>query len=211
MITTRCGLDCENCKWKEECGCGGCIQTGGNPFHGECRLAKCCQEKGHVHCGECGEFPCELLISFSNDEENGDNPPFARIEVCRRQKEIQNSRYPWLCEYCGDKPAAEHDFKVEWQWRRYMVDGKMYAAVCKNDEDRDYLLTVKLPPDLGEALRARYQDIIPGYYMNKIHWNSVRLDGVVPDDLVKDMIDKSYELIIKGLSKKRQREISELR
>ena len=211
MITTRCGLDCENCKWKEDFGCGGCIKTGGNPFHGECRLAKCCQEKGHVHCGECGEFPCELLISFTNDEENGDNPPGARVEVCRKLKEVQNSRYPWLSEYCADKPGAESECKGEWQWKRFMVDGKMYAAVCKDKEGRDYLLTVKLPPDLGEGLRARYHDIIPGYYCNKIHWNSVRLDGEVPDDLVKDIIDKSYELIIKGLSKKRQKEISELR
>lgn len=120
-------------------------------------------------------------------------------------------RYPWLTKYCEDKPGAGHDFKVEWQWLRFMVDGKMYAAVCKDDNGRDYLLTVKLPPDLGEGLRARYPDIIPGYYMNKTHWNSVKLDGEVPDDLVKDMVDTSYELIIKGLSKKRQREIAELR
>lgn len=53
-------------------------------------------------------------------------------------------------------------------------------------------------------MRQQYADIIPGYYMNKVHWNSVNADGEVPDDLLKDMLDKSYQLVLSGFSKKKQ-------
>ncbi|MBQ2955973.1 MAG: hypothetical protein IJE08_05880 [Clostridia bacterium] len=83
VIDTRCGLSCAECTYRESCGCGGCIATNGHPFHGECPVAQCCQEKGWVHCGQCDAFPCELLTQYSCDPEHGDNPPGARIEVCR--------------------------------------------------------------------------------------------------------------------------------
>lgn len=54
-----------------------------------------------------------------------------------------------------------------------------------------------------------YEDIIPGYYMNKIHWNSIKPDGAVPDELLKDLLDKSYQLVLSGFSKKKQKEILE--
>lgn len=57
--------------------------------------------------------------------------------------------------------------------------------------------------------RRQYEDIIPGYYMNKMHWNSIKADGEVPDDLLKDLLDKSYQLVLGGFSKKKQREITE--
>lgn len=56
-------------------------------------------------------------------------------------------------------------------------------------------------------MRKQYEDIVPGYYMNKVHWNSVNPDGEVPDDLLKDLLDKSYQLVLGGLSKKKQQEI----
>ena len=84
----------------------------------------------------------------------------------------------------------------------------MFAAVCREWEDnKPYYITLKLEPDEGCFLRTQYEDIIPGYYMNKEHWNSVKPDGKVPDDLLKDLLDKSYELVLSGFSKKRQREI----
>ena len=57
MIDSRCGLHCTTCTYKEPCGCGGCIETNGHPFHGACPVAQCCQEKGFYHCGECPELP----------------------------------------------------------------------------------------------------------------------------------------------------------
>ena len=87
MIDTRCGLRCEGCTFKEPYNCGGCIETNGRPFHGECPVAKCCQEKGCLHCGECSEFPCELLTQYSCDPVHGDTPKGARIEQCRRWRD----------------------------------------------------------------------------------------------------------------------------
>ena len=82
MIGSRCGLQCDGCYYKDTYNCGGCIETEGHPFHGECPVAKCCQDKGLVHCGQCPDIPCELLSQYSNDPEHGDNPPGARIKVC---------------------------------------------------------------------------------------------------------------------------------
>ena len=55
---------------------------------------------------------------------------------------------------------------------------------------------------MGKCLQ-QYEDIIPGYYMNKTHWNSIKSDGEVPDDLLKDLLDKSYQLVLLGFSKKK--------
>ena len=84
----------------------------------------------------------------------------------------------------------------------------MFAAVClKWESNIPYYITLKLEPAEGEFLRKQYEDIIPGYYMNKEHWNSVKPDGKIPDDLLKDLLDKSYELVLSGFSKKQQREL----
>ena len=56
-------------------------------------------------------------------------------------------------------------------------------------------------------MKYPYDDIVPGFYMNKVHRNSIKPDGKVPDDLLKELVDKSYNLILKGFSKKRQQEI----
>jgi predicted DNA-binding protein (MmcQ/YjbR family) len=85
----------------------------------------------------------------------------------------------------------------------------MFAAVCRGEHDQPYYITLKLEPLEGDFLRQQYDDIIPGYYMNKVHWNSVKADGEVPDDLLKDMLDKSYKLVLGGFSKKKQKEILE--
>ena len=84
MIDSRCGLHCTGCEYKDSCNCGGCIETNGHPFHGECPVAVCCQNKGIVHCGECGDIPCELLTQYSCEPEHGDTPQGARIEQCKK-------------------------------------------------------------------------------------------------------------------------------
>lgn len=99
------------------------------------------------------------------------------------------------------------DLQPDWNWIRYKIGDKMFAAICLDDKNEPYYITLKLEPMEGEFWRAQYEDIIPGYYSDKRHWNSVKPDGAVPDDLLKDLLDKSYQLVLKGFSKKRQREI----
>ena len=81
MIESRCGIVCSECGYKESTGCKGCVNID-KPFWGEtCPVKSCCEGKELLHCGECETFPCELLISFAYDEEQGDNG--MRIEQCR--------------------------------------------------------------------------------------------------------------------------------
>jgi predicted DNA-binding protein (MmcQ/YjbR family) len=61
---------------------------------------------------------------------------------------------------------------------------------------------LKCDPDRAIELREQYEDITPGYHMNKKHWNSVRIDGAVPSKLIRELIDHSYQLVVKSLSAK---------
>lgn len=118
-------------------------------------------------------------------------------------------KYEWIDEFLLNKKGVTRDLKKEWNWIRYQIGGKMFAAICLDDCNEPYYITLKLEPVEGEFLRNQYSDIIPGYYMNKIHWNSVKADGNVPDDLLKDMLDKSYGLVLSEFSKKKQKELLE--
>lgn len=115
-------------------------------------------------------------------------------------------KYEWLDDYCVSKQGAEKDYKAEWDAVRFMIRGKMFAMKCGDKEGRP-IITIKLEPLLGEFLRNQYPDIVPGYYMNKQHWNSLYLEGNVPDDVVRDMLDKSYNIILQSFSKKMQQEM----
>ncbi len=116
-------------------------------------------------------------------------------------------RYHWIDEHLKSMKGVTSDFKEEWNWTRYLLGDKMFAAVCRDDQGREQLITLKLEPAEGEFLRQQYEDIIPGYYMNKVHWNSVKTDGNVPDDLLRDLLEKSYYLVLRGLPKKKQKEL----
>ena len=115
-------------------------------------------------------------------------------------------KYEWLDEYCVNKSGVEKDFKIEWNATRYLIRGKMFV-MQGGDKEGKSIITIKCDPSFGRFLRDEYEHIIAGYYMNKEHWNSVYIDGKVPDEVVKQMIDMSYELILKSLSKKVQKEI----
>lgn len=118
-------------------------------------------------------------------------------------------KYAWIDAYLLEKVGVTKDLQKEWNWIRYQIGDKMFAAVCLDEHDKEVYITLKLEPSEGDFLRQQYEDIIPGYYMNKVHWNSVKVDGEVPDDLLKDLLDKSYWLVFRGLSRKKQNEILE--
>lgn len=116
-------------------------------------------------------------------------------------------KYEWIDEHLLKKTGVIKDHQPEWNWIRYHIGGKMFAAICLDDNDKPYYITLKLEPLEGEFWRKQYEDIIPGYYMNKVHWNSVKADGKVPDDILKELLDKAYKIVLGSLSKKKQREI----
>jgi len=115
--------------------------------------------------------------------------------------------YPWLDEYLLSKPGAEKDYKPEWDAVRYMLRGKMFCMMAGDKEGKP-IASFKLEPEYGAFLREQYKgDIIPGYYMNKEHWNSLYVKSHVPEEIVRDMADRSHRLILASLSKKAQKEI----
>ncbi|PKM78160.1 MAG: DNA-binding protein [Firmicutes bacterium HGW-Firmicutes-15] len=116
-------------------------------------------------------------------------------------------KYEWLDEYCLSKNGAIKDFKMEWDATRYLIAGKMFAMEG-GDKYKKAIITVKCEPFFGELLRQQYEHIIPGYYMNKEHWNSVYLEGDVPDNVLREMIEMSYQLVFNSLSKKVQKEFT---
>ena len=126
------------------------------------------------------------------------------VNKLRRQ---QKMKYEWIDEYLLGKPGVTRDLQPEWNWIRYQIGGKMFAAICRDDDNKPVYITLKLEPLEGEFWRKQYEDIIPGYYMNKVHWNSVKADGNVPDDILKDLLNKAYGIVLGSFSKKKQKEI----
>ena len=119
------------------------------------------------------------------------------------------SRYEWLDEYCLSLRGVTKDYHIDFQADRYLVGGKMFLMRCVEKAGKP-IITLKLEPAHGDLLRQQYEHIIPGYYMNKVHWNSLYLEGDVPDDVVRAMVKESYQIILHALSKKLQKEICEL-
>jgi predicted DNA-binding protein (MmcQ/YjbR family) len=117
-------------------------------------------------------------------------------------------RYDWMDEYLLKKRGVTKDLQAEWNWIRYKIGDRMFAAILLDDaDDKPVYINLKLDPEEGAFLREQYADIIPGYYSDKRCWNSVMPDGEVPDALLRGLLDKSYALVLKGFPKKRQREI----
>lgn len=116
-------------------------------------------------------------------------------------------RYDWMDAYLLAKRAVTRDLQAEWNWIRYKIGDRMFAAILLDDDNRPVYINLKLDPAEGEFLRAQYKDVIPGYYSDKRCWNSVMPDGEVPDELLRGLLDKSYQLVLQGFPKKKQREI----
>ncbi|HKP93678.1 MAG TPA: MmcQ/YjbR family DNA-binding protein [Chthoniobacterales bacterium] len=102
--------------------------------------------------------------------------------------------------YCLAKDGATEGTPFGPEDIVFKVGGKMFALLAL--EEVPPRVNLKCDPDRALELRDRYEQVEPGYHMNKKHWNTVVLDGVIPDNEVKTMIDHSYELVAKRLPKK---------
>lgn len=110
-------------------------------------------------------------------------------------------------EYIVSKPDAELTYPFGEDVAVYKVKNKMFALVSHHQQRP----SVNLKTDPADAIELRdiFSDVIPGYHMNKQHWNTVFLDGDVPVGEIERQVDCSYALVVKGLTK-RQREALEL-
>jgi predicted DNA-binding protein (MmcQ/YjbR family) len=99
-----------------------------------------------------------------------------------------------LREYCISKKGVTESFPFGKDTLVFKVHEKIFALV---NLDGDLSINLKCDPSLAIELRERYSSVIAGYHMNKKHWNTIYLDGSVPDKEILKWIDHSYSLVIK--------------
>jgi predicted DNA-binding protein (MmcQ/YjbR family) len=104
-------------------------------------------------------------------------------------------------EYCLTKPSATEGTPFGSDVLVFKVSGKMFALAALDEVPTT--VNLKCDPDLALDLRDRYEQVRPGYHMNKKHWNTVEIENGIPDAELRKMIDHSYELVIKKLPKPR--------
>ena len=109
-----------------------------------------------------------------------------------------------LREYCISKKGVTEGFPFDEFTLVFKVSGKMFALTDLVDA---FSVNLKCDPEKAIELREQYPSVIPGYHMNKQHWNTILIDGSVNDVILKEWIDDSYDLIVKSLPKKQQQEL----
>jgi len=96
-------------------------------------------------------------------------------------------------------PGATEEYPFKLAVRVFKVGGKMFAVTGLDDDPA--CVTLKGDPNDNEADRAEYSAVRPGWHMNKRHWNTITLDGSVPDGVLTEMIQASHALVARGLSR----------
>jgi predicted DNA-binding protein (MmcQ/YjbR family) len=102
---------------------------------------------------------------------------------------------PDLIAHCLSKPGAEETTPFGPDTLVYKVGGKIFALT--SPDEFPPRVNLKCDPERAIELRDRYESILPGYHMNKRHWNTVVLDGSVSTALVRELVDHSYQLVAK--------------
>ncbi|MBK9254156.1 MAG: MmcQ/YjbR family DNA-binding protein [Saprospiraceae bacterium] len=111
-------------------------------------------------------------------------------------------------EYCLSKAGVTDSFPFGGDTLVFKVMGKMFALTGLDEIPPK--ANLKCSPERAIQLREEFEDITPGYHMNKSHWNTVALEGTLDDKLIYDLIDHSYDLVVKGLPANLKLEWSQL-
>ena len=112
-----------------------------------------------------------------------------------------------LRDYCLAKPGVTEGFPFGPDPLVFKVAGKMFALVSL--EQIPPSVALKCHPARAVELRERYEDVRPAYHMNKTHWNGVGLRGDVQSDVVRELVDHSYALVVAGLPKRVRAELAD--
>ena len=104
-----------------------------------------------------------------------------------------------LREYCLTKPEAEECFPFGPETLVYKVNGKIFLLASIDKQPLQF--NVKCDPDKAIDLRERYASVIPGYHMNKKLWNTIIIDGTLSSNQLREFVDDSYTMVIKGKKK----------
>ena len=111
--------------------------------------------------------------------------------------------------YCLSKKGVTESFPFDESTLVFKVMNKMFAL--SGLEHQPAKANLKCDPKRSEFLREEYYGLItPGFHMSKKHWNTIELEKNLPDDLILELIDHSYDLVVRGLTKKMQNELHDL-
>ncbi len=112
-------------------------------------------------------------------------------------------------DYCLSKPGVEETAPFGPDTLVMKVMGKMFAATGLDEEE--FRVNLKCEPQRAMELREQYPQIIPGWHMNKVHWNTVYFEQGLPEELLRELIDHSYDLVVSGLTRKLKEELNQLK
>ncbi len=104
-----------------------------------------------------------------------------------------------LIDYLSSKPEAELCYPFYPDVPVFKIKGKVFAIASEKEGKSQ--VNLKCDPEWSEALRMMFDGVKPGYHMNKRHWNTLYLDADLPDSEIKRLVDHSYGLVVKGLTK----------
>jgi predicted DNA-binding protein (MmcQ/YjbR family) len=107
-----------------------------------------------------------------------------------------------LKEFCLTLLGSRETFPFDGETSVFKVGGKMFAL--SHLAGKPLSVSLKCDPDFAEHLRATYPAVTAGYHLNKRHWNSIVIDGSIPDEMLRDLIRDSYDLVLSSLTKKAQ-------
>ena len=114
-----------------------------------------------------------------------------------------------LRDYCKAKRGVSEEFPFGIENAVYKVMTKMFALVPIMPDD-NHMITVKCDPTWAMLLRQTHAAVQPAYHFNKVHWNQIMMDGSVPLDEIQEIIDHSYNLVVKGLTRAQKQQLSAL-
>ena len=108
-------------------------------------------------------------------------------------------------DYCLSKKYVTESFPFDNVTLVFKVANKMFAL--SGLEHQPSTVNLKCDPEKAIELRDEYTEVIEGFHMSKKHWNTITIEGNLPNNLLKELIDHSYDLVVKGLTKKLQKEL----
>ncbi|MDZ7806031.1 MAG: MmcQ/YjbR family DNA-binding protein [Gracilimonas sp.] len=109
--------------------------------------------------------------------------------------------------YCSDLPGTTKEFPFDENTLVFKVMGKMFALT---DVETFESINLKCDPEKALELRIAFDEIKPGYHMNKKHWNTLTTSGSLTDDLIFELIDHSYKLVVEKLPRKLKEQLESL-
>lgn len=104
--------------------------------------------------------------------------------------------------YCLEKPAVTEEFPFGPETLVFKVAGKVFALTGL--DEINFKVNLKCDPDYAIELRESYEEVKPGYHMNKKHWNTVDFEGSLPEELLRNLTNHSYKLVVKSLPKSKR-------